>query len=90
MAISEDLLQPCTEAAGAPDEFLELAAMRMPFGKYRGRLLIDLPERYVVWFANNGFPGGKLGMMLRTVYEIKVKGLEYLFAPFRQGGKNRL
>jgi len=85
----EDLLQPCTETAGDPKEFLELAAMRMPFGKYRGRLLVDLPERYVVWFANNGFPEGKLGMMLQTVYEIKVNGLEYLFTPFRQGGKNR-
>jgi hypothetical protein len=51
--------------------------------------LIDLPERYVVWFANNGFPEGKLGMMLQTVYEIKVNGLEYLFTPFLQGGKNR-
>jgi uncharacterized protein (DUF3820 family) len=78
-----------TELAGNPNELLELAAMRMPFGKYRGRLLIDLPEPYVVWFANKGFPEGKLGMMLQTVYEIKVNGLEYLFAPFRQGGKNR-
>ncbi len=86
--MSEDLQQPCTEAAGDPNEFLELAAMRMPFGKYRGRLLIDLPEHYVVWFANQGFPEGKLGMMLQTVYEIKVNGLEYLFTPFRQSGRN--
>lgn len=57
----------------------ELAAMRMPFGKYQGRRLVDLPERYVVWFAQEGFPPGKLGDMLRTVYEIKVNGLEYLF-----------
>jgi uncharacterized protein (DUF3820 family) len=86
--LSYDLLQPCTEAAGDPNEFLELAAMRMPFGKYRGQLLIDLPEPYVVWFAKKGFPEGRLGMMLQTVYEIKVNGLEYLFAPFRQGGNN--
>jgi uncharacterized protein (DUF3820 family) len=85
----EDLLQPCTGAAGDPNELLELAVMRMPFGKYQGRLLIDLPEHYVVWFANNGFPEGKLGAMLQTVYVIKVNGLEYLFTPFRQGGKNR-
>lgn len=58
---------------------LELAAMRMPFGRYQGRRLVDLPERYVVWFAQKGFPAGKLGDMLRTVYEIKVNGLEYLF-----------
>jgi uncharacterized protein (DUF3820 family) len=84
--MNQDLFQPCVEAAGNPDELLELATMRMPFGKYQGRLLIDLPEPYVVWFAGQGFPEGKLGMMLRTVYEIKVNGLEYLFAPLRNGG----
>ena len=62
---------------------LELAGMRMPFGKYRGWRLIDLPEPYVVWFARQGFPGGKLGEMLRTVYEIKLNGLEFLFDPLR-------
>jgi len=60
-------------------KLLELAATRMPFGKYRGHRLVDLPEPYVVWFAGQGFPPGKLGDMLRTVYEIKVNGLEYLF-----------
>jgi len=62
---------------------LELAGTRMPFGKYGGLLLIDLPEPYVVWFAQQGFPEGKLGRMLRTVYEIKTNGLEYLFDPLR-------
>jgi len=62
---------------------LELVRQRMPFGKYEGRLLIDLPEPYVVWFARQGFPEGKLGDMLRTVYEIKVNGLEFLFDPLR-------
>ena len=65
------------------DALRELARARMPFGKYEGRLLIDLPEPYVVWFARQGFPDGKLGDMLRSVYEIKVNGLEYLFAPLR-------
>lgn len=64
-------------------KLLELAAMRMPFGKYAGRRLIDLPEPYVVWFAQQGFPKGTLGDMLRTVYEIKVNGLEFLFDPLR-------
>ena len=64
-------------------QLLELAAMKMPFGKYAGRLLIDLPESYVVWFAQKGFPEGKLGQMLSIVYEIKVNGLEYLFDPLR-------
>lgn len=62
---------------------LELAEMRMPFGKHCGVRLIDLPEPYVVWFSQQGFPAGKLGRMLQTVYEIKVNGLEYLFDPLR-------
>jgi len=62
---------------------LKLARMRMPFGKHRERLLIDLPEPYVVWLAQKGFPAGELGDMLRMVYEIKVNGLEYLFKPLR-------
>ena len=67
------------------EKLLELASMRMPFGKHAGRLLIDLPEPYVVWFAQEGFPKGALGEMLQAVYEIKVNGLEYLFDPLRKG-----
>lgn len=66
-----------------PQCLIELAEARMPFGKYQGRLLIDLPEPYVVWFAQQGFPKGKLGDQLRTMYEIKANGLEYLFDPLR-------
>lgn len=80
-----DPLQPCTGVDGNPDDLLELSRARMPFGKYQGSLLIDLPEPYVIWFANTGFPDGKLGRMLQAVYEIKVNGLEYLFAPLRGG-----
>jgi uncharacterized protein (DUF3820 family) len=69
---------------GAPEQLLKLANYRMPFGKYANRLLIDLPEPYVVWFANKGFPKGELGEMLRIVHEIKVNGLEYLFDPLRR------
>jgi uncharacterized protein (DUF3820 family) len=64
-------------------KLLELAATRMPFGKYKGTRLVDLPEGYVVWFAQEGFPSGKLGDMLKTVYEIKVNGLEFLFDRLR-------
>jgi uncharacterized protein (DUF3820 family) len=60
---------------------LELSQAKMPFGKYSGQRLIDLPEPYVVWFAQQGFPKGKLGEQLAIVYEIKVNGLEYLFEP---------
>lgn len=66
-----------------PGELLKLARYRMPFGKYQGRLLIDLPEAYVVWFAGRGFPPGELGRMLHIVHEIKLNGLEYLFDPLR-------
>jgi uncharacterized protein (DUF3820 family) len=62
---------------------LELAEMRMPFGKYAGWRLIDLPEPYVVWLAQQGYPAGKLGRMLQAVYEIKLSGLEFLFDPLR-------
>ncbi len=72
-----------TEQMPDPAYMLELAKTKMPFGKYKGRLLIDLPEPYVVWFHQKGFPKGKLGEMLHTVYEIKVNGLEYLFKPLR-------
>ena len=56
----------------------------MPYGKYTGKLLIDLPEPYVVWLASKGFPKGKLGNMLSITHEIKVNGLEYLFDPLRK------
>ena len=64
-------------------ELRELVVMKMPFGKYAGRRLLDLPEPYVVWFAQRGFSRGKLGMRLRLLYEIKTNGLEYLFDPLR-------
>ena len=67
----------------AAETLLRLARYRMPFGKYKNRLLIDLPEAYVLWFAKQGFPTGELGNMLRLVQEIKLNGLEYLFEPLR-------
>jgi uncharacterized protein (DUF3820 family) len=88
--MNTDAPQACTGLSGDPDELLALAEMRMPFGKYRGRLLIDLPEPYVVWFAKKGFPEGKLGRMLQAMYEIKVNGLEYLFAPLRKAQGNSI
>jgi uncharacterized protein (DUF3820 family) len=67
-----------------PDFLRKLARMRMPYGKYKDRRLIDLPEPYVVWFARQGFPKGQLGEMMRMLYEIKLNGLEYLFVPIRR------
>ena len=57
---------------------IKLAHTKMPFGKFEGRYLIDLPEYYVVWYHNKGFPKGKLGEMLETVYTLKLNGLEEL------------
>jgi uncharacterized protein (DUF3820 family) len=63
-----------------PDKnfLIKLAHTKMPFGKYEGRYLIDLPEYYIVWYHTKGFPKGKLGEMLQTVYELKLNGLEEL------------
>jgi uncharacterized protein (DUF3820 family) len=55
-----------------------LAHTQMPFGKYKGRYLIDLPEHYIVWYHAKGFPKGKMGELLSLVYELKLNGLEYL------------
>jgi len=57
---------------------IDLAHTKMPYGKYKGRFLIDLPEHYIVWYNTKGFPKGKLGMMLGLVYELKLNGLEHL------------
>lgn len=59
-------------------ELEKLANTKMPYGKYKGKYLIDLPEHYIVWYNNKGFPAGKLGDMLRLVYEIQLNGLEDL------------
>jgi uncharacterized protein (DUF3820 family) len=58
--------------------------MKMPFGKYKGTVLCDLPVSYLEWFAREGFPPGKLGMMLATLFEIKINGLMYLLDPLRK------
>ena len=63
---------------------IELVSMRMPFGKYRNRILCDLPEPYLVWLHQRGFPPGKIGMLLSSLYEIKLNGLEYLLKPLRK------
>lgn len=83
MVGGHDTLSPCMGVAADEEGFRELAIQRMPFGKYKGRLLIDLPEPYLVWFSQQGFPPGKLGRQLEAVHTIKVNGLEYLFKPIR-------
>ncbi len=57
---------------------IKLAHAKMPFGKYEGYYLIDLPEHYVVWYSQKGFPKGTLGEQMQLVYELKINGLEDL------------
>jgi uncharacterized protein (DUF3820 family) len=55
----------------------------MPFGKYKDVFLIDLPEHYLVWYRNKGFPQGKLGQLMESAFEIRRNGLEDLVRKIR-------
>ena len=72
------------DAGFNPELLMQLVKMEMPFGKYKGTLLYELPVFYLEWFARNGFPKGKLGILLQTVYEIKLNGLGYLLEPLKK------
>ena len=63
---------------------IDLAKMKMPYGKYKGRYLIDLPEHYLIWYKNKGFPNGKIGKQLESVYEIQLNGLEDIVRQVRK------
>jgi uncharacterized protein (DUF3820 family) len=63
---------------------IDLAKMKMPFGKYKGSFLIDLPEHYIVWYHNKGFPKGKLGQQMHLVYELQLNGLEDIVRKIRR------
>ena len=62
----------------------KLARTQMPYGKHEGRLLVDLPEPYIVWYNNKGFPKGEIGSLLAELFEIKRNGLESLLEPFKE------
>lgn len=68
-----------------PDQtkLIELAKAKMPYGKFKGRYLVDLPEHYIVWYKQKGFPKGKLGNQLEQIFEIKVNGLESMIRTIR-------
>ncbi|HPF97331.1 MAG: DUF3820 family protein [Flavobacteriaceae bacterium] len=74
------------EPLGNPEILLELTKTKMPFGKYKDRVLSDLPVYYLEWMASKGFPKGKLGMQLATVYEIKTNGLDELLWKLKKLG----
>ena len=63
---------------------IKLAHTKMPFGKHAGWLISDLPVSYLEWFARKGFPQGKLGMQLQTIYEIKINGLENIIIDLKK------
>lgn len=62
-------------------DLLAIANTAMPFGKYQGRLLVDVPEEYLLWFRQQGFPDSKLGQLMALTLEIKIEGLEGLITP---------
>jgi len=57
---------------------------RMPYGKYKGTLICDIPTYYLEWYQMQGFPKGEIGMLLSTMFEIKINGLDYLLTPLRR------
>ena len=72
-----------------PEDLELLVCRRMPFGKYQGRLLADLPGNYLNWFAREGFPKGEIGRLLALMQEIDHNGLREMLAPLRQQGAER-
>ena len=91
MSDSENKIDQTPTLANVPAtaDLLEAVAMRMPFGRFKGERLIDLPEPYVVWFRGQGFPAGALGQRMALVYELKVNGLEKLVRPMLDESPNK-
>lgn len=67
-----------------PNVLLDLVKVKMPFGKYKDTLICNLPEFYLLWFKQQGFPKGKLGVLLETMLEIRINGLEDLLIPLKR------
>lgn len=67
-----------------PEILIQLVNMEMPFGRYQGVLICNLPVSYLEWFQRKGFPKGKLGVLLETMYEIKLNGLESVLEPIKK------
>lgn len=65
------------------EDLVKLARWQMPFGKYAGRVLIDLPEEYLFWFQKNEFPKGELGDLMRLCLELKIEGLDGVVKPLK-------
>ena len=66
------------------ENVLKLVRIKMPFGKYAGRVLIDLPEEYLLWFDKKGFPDGALGELLKLCLALKIEGLDTVVKPLKR------
>ncbi len=66
------------------EDLILIANQKMPLGRYQGTALIDLPEEYLLWFVDRGFPQGRLGELMQITLEIKINGLEKLIHPLRR------
>lgn len=66
------------------ENLVKLARFKMPFGKYAGRFLIDLPDEYLLWFEKKGFPEGELGQLMQLCLELKIEGLDSLVKPLKE------
>jgi len=73
-----------------PQVLIDVVQTKMPFGKYKGTLICDLPVYYLEWLKNKGFPPGKIGMLLSTTYEIKINGVGKILAIVKESLKNKL
>ncbi len=71
------------------EQLTKLVEREMPYGKYKGRLLADLPGHYLGWFAREGFPKGELGSLIALMYELDHNALRHLLDPLRSKPRAR-
>lgn len=78
------------EAGFAQEDLIRIANWTMPFGRFKNTPLINLPEEYLLWFVDRGFPSGKLGELMQLTLEIKINGLESLIFPLQESPQENL